>query len=214
MNAQAVKDVIKSEKLVPILRTKTPDVVFEIARATANAGGKILEFTMTIQGIIQQFDKVKEQFPGMVLGLGTVYDKKDAEEAIKRGADFIVSPILNYEIVEVAKKYDRLVMLSGFTPTEIYNAYKAGSDIIKLFPASEVSPTFIQEIRGPMPFAEIFPTGGLNLISAIQFLYSGAVAVGMGASTIFKNDLIQCRNFEEVTLRMQHARNRIQNMRI
>lgn len=213
MKAQEVKDLIRHEKLVPILRTRSSEKIFDIARAVCEGGGKILEFTMTIEGIIQEIGKVKNKFPDLVIGLGTVLDKKDAKSAIENGVDFIVSPILNYDIIETVKSQDKMIMLSGFTPTELYNAWKAGCDIVKLFPASEMHPNFIREIKGPLPFLEIFPTGGLDLITAIQYIVNGAFAVGMG-STVFNKELIDSKNFEEISKRLRNARHRIQNMEI
>jgi len=186
----------------------------EIVKATTDAGGKIIEFTMSIPDIISNLGKIKDKFPEMVIGLGTVFEPEEALKSIERGVDFIVTPILNQKIIDVVKNKNKVLILSGFTPTEIYNAYKLGSDIIKLFPASEVSPTFLREILKPMPFVEIMPTGGLNLISAIQFITYGAVAVGMGASTIFKDELIEQKNFTEVSFHLWNARRRIQNVMI
>jgi 2-dehydro-3-deoxyphosphogluconate aldolase / (4S)-4-hydroxy-2-oxoglutarate aldolase len=213
MKAQEVKDVIRQEKLVPILRTRSSDSIYNIAKAVQDGGGRILEYTMTIDGIIREVGKVKEKFPDLVIGMGTVLDKKDAKLAIENGVDFIVSPILNYEIIDTVKAADKMIMLSGFTPTELYNAYKAGCDIVKLFPASEMHPNFIREIKGPLPFLEIFPTGGLDLITAIQYMVNGAFAVGMG-STVFNKELIDSKNFEEISVRLKNARHRIQNMEI
>lgn len=213
MEAYSIKEIIKQEKLVPILRTHFPEIVINVAGAVYNAGGKILEFTLTTPGVIKEIARVKTKYPNLIIGLGTVLQKKDAEEAINNGADFIVSPILNYEIVDTVKSLGKTIILSGFTPTEIYNAYKAGSDIVKLFPASEMAPTFIQKLKGPFPFIEVFPTGGLNLISAIQFLSFGAIAVGMG-TTIFRYDLIESKNFPEIEEILKNAYRRIKNMEI
>lgn len=214
MTSVELRSLIKKEKLVPILRTHYVNYLEDLLRATMDAGGRILEFTTTIPDVIKHIGYLKEKFPEIVMGLGTVYSSNEALLAIERGVDFIVSPVLNYEIIDAVKSKEKLLILSGFTPTEIYNAYNAGSDLVKLFPASEVSPTFVREILKPMPFVEIFPTGGLNLISAIQFLSYGAVAVGMGASTIYKNDLIENRNFSEISFHLWNARRRIQNMAI
>lgn len=213
MKAQEVKDMIRQEKLVPILRTRSSESIYHIAKAVLDGGGRVLEYTMTIEGIIKEIGKVKEKFPELVIGLGTVLDKKDAQQAIENGVDFIVSPILNYDIIETVKSKDKMIMLSGFTPTELYNAYKAGCDIVKLFPASEMNPTFIREIKGPLPALEIFPTGGLDLITAIQYIVNGAFAVGMG-STVFNKELIDTKNFEEISRRLKNALHRIQNMEI
>ena len=211
MEPNEIKEIIKQEKLIPILRTQTPGIVMNVAKAVADSGCRVLEYTMTIDGIIPEIGKVKDKYPDLIIGLGTVLNEKDANEAIQNGVDFIVSPILNYDIIDIVKKNGKMLILSGFTPTEIYNAYKAGSDIIKLFPASEVAPTFISKLKGPFPFIEIFPTGGLNLISAMQFLSYGAIAVGMG-NTVFKNELIERRNFEEITSILKNAYRRIKNL--
>ncbi len=213
MNARKLKEIIKQEKLVPILRIKSQDCVMGIAGAVINSGGRILEYTMTTEGIIDEIAKVKEKFPELIIGLGTVLNKEDADDAIRKGADFIVSPILNYDIIDSVKSKDKMIMLSGFTPTELYNAYKAGSDIVKLFPASEMNPSFIRELSGPLPFLEIFPTGGLDLIAAIQFLSYGAVAVGMGR-TVFKKELIENKHFDEISQLLKNANHRIKNMEI
>ncbi len=213
MNTASIKELIKQEKLVPILRTLYPEAVLPVADSVIEAGCRIIEFTMTIHGIIGEIVKVKSKYPELIIGLGTVLEKKDAEDAILNGVDFIVSPILNYDIVDTVKSRDKMIMLSGFTPTEIYNAYKAGSDIIKLFPASEMAPTFIQKLKGPFPLLEVFPTGGLDLITAIQFLSYGAIAVGMG-NNVFRPELIMNKNFAEITSLLRNASHRIKNMEI
>ena len=213
MKAEQIKQLIGDEKLVPILRTYSKEHMLGLAQGVTDAGGKIIEYTMTIRGVVQEIAKVREKFPDLIIGLGTVYDKKDAAEAIANGADFINTPIMNLDIVDTVKAHDKLIMLSGFTPTEIYNAHKAGADIIKLFPASEMNPTFIREIKGPMPFVDIFPTGGLDLITGIQFLSFGAFAVGMG-STIFKKTLIESRDYVEITRLLKNVLYRIKRMEL
>lgn len=213
MTAQNIKDIVKQEKLVPILRTESPKTVMDVAKAVVDSGCKVLEYTMSIPGIIAEIGKVKNRYPELTIGLGTVYKKEDAKTALENGVDFIVSPILSLELVETVKNADRMVILSGFTPTEIYQAYQAGSDVVKLFPASEVSTNYIKELRGPMPQVELFPTGGLDLISAIQFILGGAVAVGMGG-TVFTKELIKTGAFEQITAQLANARHRIQNQEI
>ncbi len=213
MNTSSIKELIKEEKLVPILRTQSQEAVLPVARSVVDAGCRIIEFTLTIDGIIGEIGKVKSKYPELVIGLGTVLEKKEAEDAINNGVDFIVSPILNYDIVETVKSRDKMIILSGFTPTEIYNAHKAGSDIVKLFPASEMAPTFIKRVKGPFPFLEIFPTGGLDLITAIQFLSYGAIAVGMG-NNVFKPELIRNKNYEEIISLLRNANHRIKTMEI
>jgi 2-dehydro-3-deoxyphosphogluconate aldolase/(4S)-4-hydroxy-2-oxoglutarate aldolase len=214
MNAQELKALIKQEKLVPILRISDSEPVMDVTEAVVAADAKIIEFTTTIPGAVSLISRAKERFPNLIIGLGTVYNKQDAADGIKAGADFIVSPIFNAELVDTVKSLGKMLMLSGFTPTEIYNAWRAGADIVKLFPASEMAPSFIRELRGPMPDVDIFPTGGLNLISAIQFLANGAIAVGMGTNSLFKPNWIQGKQYGEITKNLRNAISRIQKLSI
>lgn len=213
MKAGQVKQAIIQAKMVPILRMKSAEPLLDIVQAVADSGCRVLELTMTIDNIVDRIPEIKKKYPDLVLGLGTVYDVDCAKDAAKAGVDFIVSPILNYDLIDPIKSFDKMVVLSGFTPTEIYNAYRAGSDLVKIFPACEMLPNFIREIRGPMPNIELFPTGGLDLISAIQFIASGAVAVGLGTS-VFRKDLIASKNYAEIARILCNARHRIQNMEI
>jgi 2-dehydro-3-deoxyphosphogluconate aldolase/(4S)-4-hydroxy-2-oxoglutarate aldolase len=213
MTASSIKELIRQEKLVPILRTRSHEAVLPVAECIIDAGCRIIEYTMTIEGVINEIEKVKSKYPELIIGLGTVLDKKDAEAAVDKGVDFIVSPIVNYDIVDAVKSRNKMIMLSGFTPTEIFNAFKAGSDIIKLFPASEIAPTFIQRLKGPFPDLDLFPAGGLDLISAIQYLSYGAIAVGIG-NNVFRPDLIKNKNYKEITSLLMNALHRIRNMEI
>jgi 2-dehydro-3-deoxyphosphogluconate aldolase/(4S)-4-hydroxy-2-oxoglutarate aldolase len=198
MNAIEVKNLIKREKFVPILRIDSADLLFNIAKAVSDAGAKIFEFTMTIPGMIDIVPKIKSEFPELTLGLGTVFNPEDAKNAIKNGIDFIVSPVLKLDLADTVKSEDKLLMLAGFTPSEIYEAHKAGSDIVKLFPAMCMNPRFVKDIKGPMPFIDLLPTGGLELDSGTEFIKAGAVAVGLGGN-IFDKQAIKDGNFDIIT---------------
>lgn len=213
MDSQTVKRLIGEEKVVPILRTDSADELVGVAQAVTNAGMRILELTMTIPGAAEKIPELKAAFPNLVIGMGTVMTSEEAKRVIENGADFVVSPILNYDIVDATKGKDILLMLAAFTPTEIYNAVKAGSDIVKIFPANVISPRFIQSIRGPMPNVDLLPTGGLNLISAIQFLQAGSFAVGMGGD-IFKKEWIKKGNFEAITRALKNVMYRVKGMEV
>ena len=208
MTAQETKAAIKKHCFVPILRTDKVDVLDGIAQCVCDAQIQIMEVTMTIPGIIESIPRIKEKYPNLLLGLGTVYDKKDAESAIKNGVDFIVTPMLNMDIVDTVKSANKCLILAGMTPTEVYNAHCAGSDIVKVFPASVVGPNFIRELKGPMPFIDFLPTGGLNLTLALQYLSMGCIAVGLG-STLFRKEMIDQRDFEGITNLLKIAKFRI-----
>lgn len=213
MNAKQVKQIIGKEKVVPILRTHSSDEILPIAQAVNKSGTRILEFTMTIPGIIDVLPKVKSEFPDLLLGMGTVERKEDAKNAIANGADFIVSHFLNLDIVDTVKSEDKMLMLAAFTPTEIYHAYHAGSDIVKLFPALALAPDFIKSVRGPMPYVDILPTGGLDLLAALQFLQRGAFAAGIGGE-VFRKEWIQSGDFDMITRSLVNVRQRIINKEI
>ena len=208
MNSKELKELVRSERLVPILRTDSAKELEGVTRAVRESGIKVIEFTMTIPGVIDEIPALKAKFPELVFGLGTVFRAEDATAAIRNGADFIVSPIAALNLVDAVKGEDKLLMLAAFTPTEIYTVYQAGSDIIKLFPASAVNPGYIKAIRGPMPFVDILPTGGIDLIYGLQFLAAGAIAVGMG-ETVFNKENIKRGEFDSITAALKNARERL-----
>lgn len=213
MDAKQVKQIIGNEKVVPILRTNGTDKLLNIAKAVYDSGIRILEFTMTIPGIIDYIPKIKSVFPDMLLGMGTVVKSEDAKNAIANGIDFIVSHFMNLSIVDTVKSEDKMLMLAAFTPTEIHHAHNAGSDIVKLFPALALAPDFIKSVRGPMPDVDILPTGGLDLIAVLHFLQRGAFAAGIG-SEVFRKDWIKAGDYQHITRSLTNIRHRIKNKQI
>ena len=211
MNSKELKEVVRSERIVPILRTDSAKELEGVCAAVRDSGIKIIEFTMTIPGVIDELPRLKSKFPELVFGLGTVFSEQDAAAAIENGADFIVSPIAALNLVEPVKSRDKLLMLAAFTPTEIYTIHKAGSDVIKLFPASALTPSYIKAIKGPMPFVDIMPTGGIDLILGMQYLAGGAIGVGMG-ETVFNKEQIKRGNFEKIIAALKNARERLRGI--
>lgn len=207
MKSSELKQLIKKERFVPILRTDTAEQLKPVTQAVYDTGMRIIEFTMTTPGVIDVIADIKGQFPDMIIGLGTVYEPEDAKNAINNGADFIVSPINATELAEPVKSANKMLMLAGFTPTEIYSACKAGSDIIKLFPAKSVPPRYIKDVLAPMPFVDILPTGGLDYLSGVDFLNSGAISIGLGGY-IFNKKWLKSGNYEAITERISTIRYR------
>jgi 2-dehydro-3-deoxyphosphogluconate aldolase/(4S)-4-hydroxy-2-oxoglutarate aldolase len=121
------------------------------------------------------------------LGAGTVLDPETGRAAILAGAEFIVSPTLNLDLIRLCKRYDKAVMPGAFTPTEILSAWEAGADIVKVFPASVGGPDYFKAIRGPLPQVRLMPTGGVNLDTVQPFLDAGACALGAGGSLVPKD---------------------------
>ena len=120
----------------------------------------------------------------MLLGAGTVLDPETARAAFLAGAEYIVSPTLDTEVIAMARRYGKLVMPGCFTPTEILKAWQAGADIIKVFPAEVVGPAYFKAVRGPLPQIRMMPTGGVDLNTAASFLEAGACCLGIGSQLI------------------------------
>ena len=114
------------------------------------------------------------------MGAGTVLDTETARAAILAGARFIVAPCLSIPVIELAHRYDAVVMPGVLTPTEMLTAWEAGADILKLFPATSVGPQYIKDVLAPLPQLRIVPTGGVSLENARTFIKAGAVGVAVG----------------------------------
>jgi 2-dehydro-3-deoxyphosphogluconate aldolase/(4S)-4-hydroxy-2-oxoglutarate aldolase len=120
----------------------------------------------------------------VLLGAGTVLDAETARAVLLAGAEYIVAPTVNLEVIRLCQRYDKLVMPGAFTPTEILAAWEAGADIVKVFPAEVVGPAFFKALRGPLPQIRLMPTGGVDLTTAAAFLKAGACCLGVGGQLV------------------------------
>ena len=144
-------------------------------------------------------EKVAEKLGNRaLLGAGTVLDAETARGAILAGAEFIVSPVVNAEVIQLCQRYDKLVMPGALTPTEVVKAWETGADIVKIFPADTGGPAYLKALKAPLPQIHMMPTGGVNLQTAAAFLDAGACALGMGGSLVSAED-IRTGNFDAIT---------------
>jgi 2-dehydro-3-deoxyphosphogluconate aldolase / (4S)-4-hydroxy-2-oxoglutarate aldolase len=120
----------------------------------------------------------------IVLGAGTVLDPETARTAMLAGAEYIVSPIVNLEVIWLCRRYDTVVMPGAFTPTEVLTAWKAGADVVKVFPADVGGPAYLRAFRGPLHQVRLMPTGGVDLTTAESFLKAGACCLGVGGALV------------------------------
>jgi 2-dehydro-3-deoxyphosphogluconate aldolase/(4S)-4-hydroxy-2-oxoglutarate aldolase len=120
----------------------------------------------------------------VVLGAGTVLDTETARLAILAGAEYLVCPVVNGDVIRLARRYGKVVMPGAFTPTEVLSAWEAGADIVKIFPADLGGPAYFKALRGPLPQVRLMPTGGVDLSTAAEFLHAGAVCLGVGSSLV------------------------------
>jgi 2-dehydro-3-deoxyphosphogluconate aldolase/(4S)-4-hydroxy-2-oxoglutarate aldolase len=184
---------------VVVVRAEDAEQALAAARALADGGIALIEITMTVPDAINVIVELRRQLPANVmLGAGTVLDGRSASLAVKAGADFIVSPILDPGMVRVCKVHDRVAVPGAFSPTEIVAALKAGADIVKLFPASLGGPGLVKDLRGPFPDIKLLPTGGVTLENAGEFIRAGAFAVAAGSNIVDKKAL-SAGNYELIT---------------
>ena len=186
MTKQQVRERIREIGIVPVVRAETAELARGAADAV-NAGGiPIVEITMTVPGAVSVIEQLSNAVGDSVLiGAGTVLDQATAADCLRAGAQFLVSPGFDRATVEFAGEQDILMMAGALTPTEAITAWKASSDIVKIFPAGNVGgPAYIKALKAALPQIPMIPTGGVNLSTAGPFLKAGAEALGVGGDLV------------------------------
>jgi 2-dehydro-3-deoxyphosphogluconate aldolase/(4S)-4-hydroxy-2-oxoglutarate aldolase len=171
--------------LVAVVRSPDSQQLVEVTRALADGGVTVAEITMTVPDALDVVRQVRRALGDRVLlGAGTILDAETARAALLAGAEYLVAPTVNFEVIRLCQRYDKLVMPGAFTPTEILGAWEAGADVIKVFPAEVVGPAFFRAVRGPLPQVRLMPTGGVDLTTAADFLRAGACCLGVGSQLV------------------------------
>jgi len=184
--------------IVAVVRAPDSDHMVEVARALADGGVTVVEFTMSVPNALDVLRQVRQALGDrLLLGAGTVLDVETARSVLLAGAEFIVAPTLNLDVIRLCRRYDKLVMPGAFTPTEILTAWEAGADIVKVFPADVVGPAFFRAMRGPLPQIRLMPTGGVDLTTAAEFLKAGACCLGIGGQLVEPKAVAE-RNFDRI----------------
>jgi len=144
------------------------------------------EITMTVPGAIKALEKTADKFGDKImLGAGTVLDPESARACMLAGAQFFVSPSLRVSVIEMAKRYSKVIFPGALTPTEVLAAWEAGADAVKVFPCGNVGGAkYIKALKGPFPQIEMVPTGGVNMDTVADFLKAGSCAVGVGGELV------------------------------
>ncbi|MDY3557970.1 bifunctional 4-hydroxy-2-oxoglutarate aldolase/2-dehydro-3-deoxy-phosphogluconate aldolase [Gemmata sp. JC673] len=185
--------------IVAVVRFSDPGPLVEVVKALAAGGVTVAEVTFTVPNALDVIREAKKQLGDRVLlGAGTVLDPETARAAFLAGAEFLVAPSLNLDVIKMARRYDKLVMPGAFTPTEVVTAWEAGADIVKVFPADVVGPAFFKALKGPLPQVKLMPTGGVDLNTAVEFLKAGAVCLGVG-SQLVDPKLVAAGEFGRIT---------------
>ncbi|MEI7473773.1 MAG: bifunctional 4-hydroxy-2-oxoglutarate aldolase/2-dehydro-3-deoxy-phosphogluconate aldolase [bacterium] len=172
---------LENKKVFAVIRAKSLSKALDISNALIDGGIKVIELCMNCDYDAAEAIKVLSGTSGITVAAGSVVTAEQANRALDAGATFIASPVLENRIIKQCKWRKVPVIMGASTPTEIYNAWKLGVDIIKVYPAEPLGgPLYIRNILTPMPFLRLMPTGGVNIDNFIEYLEAGAAAVGLG----------------------------------
>jgi 2-dehydro-3-deoxyphosphogluconate aldolase/(4S)-4-hydroxy-2-oxoglutarate aldolase len=184
--------------IVAVVRSPDSQQIVEVVRALTDGGVRVAEITMTVPDALDVLRRVRQALGDRVLlGAGTVLDAETARAVLLAGAEFIVAPTINLDVIRLCRRYDKLVMPGALTPTEILTAWEAGADIVKVFPADVVGPAFFKAVRAPLPQVRLMPTGGVDLNTAAAFLKAGACCLGVGGQLVEPRAVAE-RNFDRI----------------
>jgi 2-dehydro-3-deoxyphosphogluconate aldolase / (4S)-4-hydroxy-2-oxoglutarate aldolase len=185
MQKQSALSRVASTGIVAVIRAANGELLADVAEALLAGGVEVMEVTFTVPRAHQVIERVAERLGDRILlGAGTVLDTETARIALLSGAEFIVSPTVNVDVIKLCRRYDKLVMPGALTPTEVLTAWEAGADIVKIFPSDLTGPAYLKALAGPLPQVRMMPTGGVNLQTAAEFLRAGAFALGIGGSLV------------------------------
>lgn len=189
--------MIKKHKIISIVRLDGDHDMLELVESLYKGGIRIVEVTLNTENALRSIREIKEQYPQMLVGAGTVLDEIDVKNALNSGASFLLSPILDKKSIEMANKHNVLMVPGVFTPTEALRAYEYGARMLKLFPARSVGPSYVSDLKGPLSELDIMAVGGVHIDNAKEFLEKGSCSLGIGSSIVSNKDVAE-GNFLEI----------------
>ncbi len=199
MNRDRVLDIILSSKVIAVVRMSDTNKLIKVTEAIKQGGIKAIEITMTTPSALEIIASMaKKKSADVLIGAGTVLGPETAVQVIHAGADFVVSPVTNFEMIRVCRRHDTLVAPGAFSPTEILAAWEKGADVVKVFPATSVGPKYFKDIKGPLPQVRLMPTGGVSVENAREFIANGACCVAIGTALLDKK-AIEAENWDILT---------------
>ncbi|MBR3576481.1 MAG: bifunctional 2-keto-4-hydroxyglutarate aldolase/2-keto-3-deoxy-6-phosphogluconate aldolase [Clostridia bacterium] len=184
MDKEKVITKITDVGVVAVVRAESSDQAIRIADACIEGGIPAIELTFTVPRANKVIEDLAAKYSHgeIILGAGTVMDPETARIAILAGAEYVVSPYFNAETVRTCNRYRVPCMPGAMTIKEVVEAMEAGADIVKIFPGDLFGPKIIKDIKGPIPYAKMMPTGGVDIDNVHEWINAGAVAVGTGSS--------------------------------
>ena len=197
---RGVLGVIEQTGVVAVIRTDSADQIVDVCAALRDGGVTACEITMTIPKALDVVERANDELgESCVIGVGTVLDAATCRAAILAGAQFVVGPTLDVDMIAMAHRYDRPAIPGALTPTEMLTAWSAGADIVKVSPADYFGPRYLQDVHSPLPQIKLMPTGRtVGLDNAADWIKAGATALGIGSGLV-KKDLIDKGDFKQLT---------------
>ncbi len=202
-----MKNEFKADKfdempVIGILRNVPLPDIEAILPFYIKAGFTNLEVTMNSNGAEETIRHLSENFPSLNIGAGTVCDKNDLKRAVKAGASFVVTPVVDEKVIKKCVKWGIPIFPGAFSPLEIYTASKYGATGVKVFPANHLGPSYIKDVLAPFQYLKLYPTGGVNLENISAYFKAGAKGLGMGG-TLFLASLLETKDYENLGLHFE-----------
>jgi 2-dehydro-3-deoxyphosphogluconate aldolase/(4S)-4-hydroxy-2-oxoglutarate aldolase len=198
MTREEIRDRMEEIGILPAVRVSTPEQARFAAEAVGRAGIPVAEITMTVPHAFKLISDLSKAHPEMIVGAGTVLDAETAGRALDAGAKFLTSPGLVMEVVDFARRNDVVVFPGALTPTEVIAAWKAGSDFVKVFPCAPVGGHhYIRSLKVPLPQVALIASGGVNQLTAADFILAGASLIGVGTELI-PSEALRHQNEEQI----------------
>ncbi|MDQ7025423.1 MAG: bifunctional 4-hydroxy-2-oxoglutarate aldolase/2-dehydro-3-deoxy-phosphogluconate aldolase [Anaerolineae bacterium] len=191
MSIKDFSENLRQDGIVAIVRVDDLSGAVPLVQALRRGGINIIEFTLTNPAAVDAIKAVRDGIDAseqdrLVLGVGSVKTMQQAQQCLEGGAEFIVSPITNFDIIKVCNSNEIPIFPGAYTPTEIYQAWEAGATAVKVFPARNLGATYIKDILAPMPELKLVPTGGISAKNIADYIKAGVLAVGVGGSLVDK----------------------------
>jgi 2-dehydro-3-deoxyphosphogluconate aldolase/(4S)-4-hydroxy-2-oxoglutarate aldolase len=210
-----MKNEFKADKfdempVIGILRNVPLPEIEAILPYYIKAGFTNLEVTMNSTGAEEMIRHLSENYPSLNIGAGTVCDKNDLKRAVKAGASFIVTPVVDEKVIKKCVKWRIPIFPGAFSPLEIYSASKYGATGVKVFPANHLGPSYIKDVLAPFQHLKLYPTGGVNLENISAYFKAGAKGLGMGG-TLFLASLLETKDYENLGLHFEKVAMAVNN---
>jgi 2-dehydro-3-deoxyphosphogluconate aldolase/(4S)-4-hydroxy-2-oxoglutarate aldolase len=210
-----MKNEFKADKfdempVIGILRNVPLSDIEAILPFYIKAGFTNLEVTMNSNGAEETIRHLSENYPSLNIGAGTVCDKNDLKRAVKAGASFIVTPVVDEKVIKKCVKWGIPIFPGAFSPLEIYSASKYGATGVKVFPANHLGPSYIKDVLAPFQHLKLYPTGGVNLENISAYFKAGAKGLGMGG-TLFLASLLETKDYENLGLHFEKVALAVKN---